>query len=63
MIPMAITVNPEYCPQNHHCPAIRHCPVNALEQKGFQAPEVDSAKCIECRKCIDVCPMGAFNLE
>lgn len=57
---MAISVNPQYCPQNHRCPAISYCPAKALTQKGFQAPELDTSKCIECQRCIDVCPMGVF---
>lgn len=55
-----VEINPKRCPQNHPCPAIERCPVKALSQKGFQAPELDGVKCISCKKCIVVCPKGAF---
>lgn len=57
---MAVIVNEESCPQNHRCPALRVCPVNALTQTGYAAPKIDMVKCIECKKCIRVCPMGAL---
>jgi ferredoxin len=59
---MAINVNKKRCPQNHPCPAVRVCPVNALTQTGYDVPQIDTAKCIECRKCVRVCPMGALTL-
>jgi ferredoxin len=59
-IKMAISLESKRCPQNHPCPALRVCPVNALTQNGYEAPKIDAAKCIECKKCIKVCPMGAF---
>lgn len=51
----------ELCPQNHPCPAVRVCPVNALIQKGFNAPVIDLDKCTNCGKCIKFCPMGAIQ--
>lgn len=59
---MAIVVNKNRCPQNHPCPSVKVCPVDALKQKGFKAPEVDMAKCIECKKCVNYCPMGAIGV-
>lgn len=58
---MTISVNKRRCPQNHLCPALKVCPVNALSQDGFSAPMVDTTKCIDCKKCIRFCPMGAFE--
>ncbi|MHB1000634.1 MAG: 4Fe-4S binding protein [Armatimonadota bacterium] len=60
---MAVTVIKERCPQNHPCPAVKLCPTDALSQKGFDAPEVDDDKCIDCGVCSDNCPMGAFKPE
>ena len=58
---MAIIVDKNRCPQNHPCPSVRVCPVGALVQKGFDAPKVDESKCIECKKCVRYCPMGAIR--
>lgn len=60
---MSIIVKQDRCPQNHACPAVRVCPVNALKQDGFNAPTVDKDKCINCKKCVMVCPMGALQAE
>ncbi|MBL8024788.1 MAG: 4Fe-4S binding protein [Fibrobacteres bacterium] len=57
---MAITVIQARCPQNHHCPAMAVCPKDALSQVGYRAPVVDTEKCIDCGKCVKVCPMGAL---
>lgn len=51
------------CPQNHRCPSVGVCPVNALEQKGFNAPTVNKEKCIKCGKCARFCPKQALVLE
>ena len=58
---MSININKRKCPQNHVCPAIKACKEGALTQKGFDAPEVDVDKCIDCGDCIDFCPTGAIN--
>lgn len=60
---MAIIVDTNRCPQNHPCPSIRVCPANALIQKGFNAPVVDTDKCILCKKCVRYCPMGAIRSD
>lgn len=51
------------CPENHPCPAVRVCPVNAIKQNKFNAPEIDLEKCIDCKKCVRFCPMGAIASE
>lgn len=51
---------PEKCPQDHACPAVKACPVEALVQKGFNAPEIDESKCISCNKCVETCPRQAI---
>ena len=58
---MAVRVEIRRCPQNHRCPAIKVCPVNALKQKGNEAPTVDEKECIECGLCVQRCPMGALK--
>lgn len=58
---MSITIEEARCPQNHPCPAVRVCPVGALKQNGYNAPEVDREKCINCNKCVAFCPMGAIR--
>jgi len=58
---MSINVEKRLCPQNHACPAVKVCPVNALKQDGFNAPVVDKDKCINCKKCVMFCPMGALQ--
>ena len=58
---MAVKVETRRCPQNHRCPAIKACPVDALKQKGVEAPTVDEEKCIDCGQCVQRCPMGALQ--
>jgi len=58
-----LVVKKERCPQNHPCPSVRVCPVDALTQKGHNAPEVDMDKCIKCGKCVKFCPMKALVLQ
>jgi Fe-S-cluster-containing hydrogenase component 2 len=58
---MAISVDLKRCPQNHPCPALKVCPVGSLSQSGYSAPTVDADKCINCNKCVQFCPMGAFS--
>ncbi len=60
---MKLKVIKTRCPQDHKCPAIEVCPVDALSQKTVEAPTVDLEKCIECGKCVDVCPSGALILS
>ena len=39
------------------------CPVGAISmernEKGFSYPKIDSEKCIQCKKCVAVCPVNA----
>ncbi|QHA00968.1 4Fe-4S binding protein [Dehalobacter restrictus] len=58
---MPIMIDKKRCPQNHVCPAVRVCPVNALMQKGYQAPVVNQERCIQCNKCVNYCPMEAIE--
>lgn len=51
-----LTVKVTRCPHNHLCPSIRVCPVGALTQQDYQAPSVNSEKCIKCGKCVNFCP-------
>lgn len=60
--PTTLIIKKERCPQNHICPSLAVCPVGALSQDGFNAPTVDSEKCIRCGKCIKFCPMKVFAL-
>lgn len=60
---LTMTVVKARCPQNHPCPAIRVCPVDAISQKGYDAPKIDQAKCIKCGKCVKFCPMRALVLQ
>lgn len=57
---MAIAVSGIRCPGNHTCPAVRFCPVDAIIQDGYGKPKIDEEKCINCKKCIMFCPMGAI---
>lgn len=56
-----VTVNTAHCPQDHICPALAVCPVGALSQDGCSAPVVDTEKCINCKNCVRMCPMGALE--
>jgi ferredoxin len=58
---MAIVVDKNRCPQDHPCPSVKVCPVGALIQNEFDAPIVDEHTCINCRKCVRFCPMGALK--
>ena len=53
---MKILVNKQKCPQNHVCPSIKVCPKGAISQETpFSLPVVDAEKCMQ------FCPMGAFE--
>ena len=59
---MKLVVNAKRCPQNHRCPAMAVCPKKAISQKNiFSLPVIDDHQCIVCGKCIQYCPMGAFE--
>jgi Fe-S-cluster-containing hydrogenase component 2 len=58
-----LIINSNRCPQNHACPSVKVCPVNALSQKGHNAPTVDMEACIKCGKCVKFCPMRAIALK
>ncbi|MFZ5351620.1 MAG: 4Fe-4S dicluster domain-containing protein [Bacillota bacterium] len=60
---MAISINPARCPQNHRCPMINACPVKAITQDGYKLPKIDNEKCIDCGRCIKLCPMRAVQRE
>lgn len=58
---MSIIVEGQRCPKNHPCPSISYCPTGAIEQQGFDAPTIDKDKCVQCGKCLMMCPYGAFQ--
>jgi len=58
---MALTVNPNYCPQNHRCPLMNLCPAGAISQNGYGLPVIDREKCTECGKCTRYCPTQAIE--
>lgn len=58
---MALTVNPQLCPQNHRCPILTHCPVNAISQEGNSLLVIDDSKCIKCGICTVICPLKAVR--
>lgn len=58
-----VYVNKEKCPQDHSCPALKYCPAGAIIQQEYNAPKVLEDKCIECGKCIKVCPKGVFQFK
>lgn len=43
------------------------CPTDAItmvnDEEGFKYPSIDDAKCIKCKKCIDVCPIKEYNFN
>ncbi|MHC1691786.1 MAG: DUF362 domain-containing protein [Sphaerochaetaceae bacterium] len=55
-------VNNTRCPANHPCPALRICPVGAITQRGYGLPVINKELCIECGKCVRVCPMRAITM-
>lgn len=59
---MKIVVIKNNCPQNHKCPAVEMCPANALTQHNFNAPVVNHEQCLQCGKCVKLCPMGALKI-
>lgn len=58
---MAYSISALACPQNHRCPLTFMCPVGAISQNGFGLPVIDENKCIECGKCVRMCPTGAVK--
>lgn len=60
---MSVQVISWRCPKNHKCPAVSVCPVDAISQKGYDAPVIDEEKCIDCGKCNNYCPTGAIKAK
>ena len=60
---MELVVKNIRCPKSHACPAVRICPVKALHQNNYDAPVVDKDTCIQCGKCVMICPKQALILE
>lgn len=56
---MPLVVDKMRCPQNHRCPMIAQCPVDAISQDGFGLPVIEVDVCVECGKCMMICPMRA----
>jgi Fe-S-cluster-containing hydrogenase component 2 len=54
-------VDARRCPANHPCPAARVCPVGAISQVNNGLPRIDESLCVNCGKCLRVCPMGALS--
>jgi Fe-S-cluster-containing hydrogenase component 2 len=58
---MALTINPNLCPQNHRCPIMSVCPMEAISQDGNGSPVIDDSKCAQCMDCVSSCPMQAVQ--
>lgn len=58
---MALTIDPQLCPQNHRCPLLTVCPLEAITQEGNALPVIQEDTCIECGKCVRYCGMGAVH--
>ncbi len=60
---MSIAIVNQRCPQNHPCPSVHYCPTGAIKQSGYAAPTIDEGKCINCGRCLMMCPYGAFQID
>ncbi len=58
-----VVVLEDRCPQDHQCPSVKICPVGALTQDGFNAPVVNYTFCLNCKQCVDFCPMEALQMQ
>ena len=58
---MALTINPNLCPQNHRCPIMSVCPMEAISQDGNGSPVIDDSKCAQCMDCVSSSPMQAVQ--
>ncbi|MGN1134029.1 MAG: 4Fe-4S dicluster domain-containing protein [Oscillospiraceae bacterium] len=51
--------NKEDCCGCSACCAV--CPKSAIimteDDEGFEYPEIDETKCVQCHKCVSVCPI------
>lgn len=36
----------------------QQCIIMEADEEGFKYPSIDNSKCVECRKCINVCPIN-----
>ncbi len=54
---------PVYCVQCKDAACYRECPVKAIEyNEGLGVYKINYDKCVGCRKCMYVCPIGAVSL-
>jgi Fe-S-cluster-containing hydrogenase component 2 len=53
-----MNVNANRCSANHPCPAR---PVGTISQSGNGLPVFAEKECIQCGKCVRLCPMGAIG--
>ncbi|MEI8390232.1 MAG: hypothetical protein WCG23_10165 [bacterium] len=37
------------------------CPVKAISQKVYKQPVINNKVCVECKKCINFCPMRSIK--
>lgn len=60
-----IKIDKNRCPADHPCPVVRVCPTKAISQEKvfFGLPKINPDKCTQCKKCFDLCPMGAIVTE
>ena len=56
-----LVVNKDKCKICNICQAIEHCPAEAIIPQFEEPPYIDDCICINCGKCVNVCPHNAIN--
>ncbi|MEM4487782.1 MAG: flavoprotein [Desulfurococcaceae archaeon] len=58
-----ILIDRERCERCNACSVVGKCPVSAIDEHPYYKLTIDPTKCIKCRLCLKLCPLGAIRFD